>query len=122
MIAREQAIELVLSERHRQDEKWGFPQENSYFEWVSILVEEVGEFSQEVNNAFMHGREGNPIKAMREVIQVCAVALSIIEHLHPDAEEVAKLTYEEEIRKARIIKAKDNPFFDGTGIEVRRHD
>ncbi len=111
MIAREQAIELVLSERHRQDEKWGFPQENSYFEWVSILVEEVGEFSQEVNNAFMHGREGNPIKAMREVIQVCAVALSIIEHLHPDAEEVAKLTYEEEIRKARIIKAKDNPVF-----------
>lgn len=122
MITRDNAIELVIGERRRQDEKWGFPQKNSYFEWVSILLEEVGEFSQEVNNAFIHGRKGNPLRAMTEVIQVCAVALSIIEHLHPNAEEVARLIYEEEIRKARIVKAKDNPFFDETGVGVRKND
>lgn len=37
----------VSEERHRQDEKWG-PQHNDPFTWLLILMEEVGEFAEEV--------------------------------------------------------------------------
>lgn len=83
MITREEAIRLVCSERERQDERWGFPQNNTPFEWVSILLEEVGEFAQAMNNACMNGRQGNNFQAMLEITQVCAVALSIMEHMYP---------------------------------------
>ena len=43
MISRDEVFEMVAKERDRQDAKWGFPQHNSPFEWVSIVTEELGE-------------------------------------------------------------------------------
>ena len=80
MIKREQAIQRVIKERNRQDAKWGFPQHNTPFEWLSILTEEVGEFAQALNNALLGG-DGNLEHAMVEAVQVAAVAVSIVEHL-----------------------------------------
>lgn len=83
MINLKEALDLVVIERDRQNKKWGFPQNNTPFEWVSILLEEVGEFAQAMNNACMNGRQGNNFQAMLEITQVCAVALSIMEHMYP---------------------------------------
>ena len=82
MTIQEQATKLVLQERERQDAKWGYPQNNTPFEWVSILTEEVGEFAQAVNDGYLGH---NPTKEQLENIiteakHVSAVALSIIEH------------------------------------------
>lgn len=82
MTTQEKAIELVKAERQRQDKKWGFPQRNSPFEWVSILTEEVGEFAQATNDAFIEYLNSPDVSKVRqEAIHVAAVALSIIEHL-----------------------------------------
>jgi len=39
-ITRAKILEAVLSERERQDERWGDQTENSDLEWMSILTEE----------------------------------------------------------------------------------
>lgn len=70
-------IQKILVERKRQDEKWGFPQENSYCEWGSILSEEVGELCKELNE--LNFRRGDLEKMETEAVQVAAVALSILE-------------------------------------------
>jgi NTP pyrophosphatase (non-canonical NTP hydrolase) len=80
MIKREQAIQRVLKERNRQDVKWGYPQNNTPFEWLSILTEEVGELAEALNNA-LFGGDGDLEHAMVEAVQVAAVAVSIVEHL-----------------------------------------
>ena len=80
MITRSEVIQRVLKERDRQDTKWGFPQRNTPMEWNSILMEEVGEFAQALNNALLDG-DGKLEKALKEVEQVAAVAISIVEHL-----------------------------------------
>lgn len=78
----EKALELIIAERQRQDEKWGFPQNNTPFEWVSILTEEVGEFAQATNDAYLGCRYFPGIDKVREeAVHAAAVALSIIEHL-----------------------------------------
>ena len=78
----EQVLELVREERRRQDKKWGYPQKNTPFEWISILTEEVGELAQATNDAFMGGKgTGDPDKVRAEAVQVAAVAVSILEHL-----------------------------------------
>lgn len=61
----------ICSERENQDRKWG--QQNHHPErWLSILVEEVGEASKEIC-------EYNGKKYREEMIQVAAVALSMLE-------------------------------------------
>ena len=42
-------IKDIIDERERQDQKWGFPQKNTYCEWSSILAEETGELAKELN-------------------------------------------------------------------------
>ena len=77
-----EALRLVNQERVRQNAKWGFPQDNTPFEWVSILTEEVGEFAQAMNDALLgKAGNGNMTKALQEAVQVAAVAVSIVEHL-----------------------------------------
>ena len=77
-----EAVDKVIAERIRQNEKWGYPQNNTPFEWVSILTEEVGELAQATNDAFMGQIKSNQTdKIVREAIQVAAVAVAIIEHL-----------------------------------------
>jgi NTP pyrophosphatase (non-canonical NTP hydrolase) len=86
MISRNEVIEKVIAERDRQDAKWGFPQRNSPFEWVSILTEEVGELAEAINNSLLGG-DGDMTKAIEEAIQVSAVAMSIVEHIYPKSED-----------------------------------
>ena len=82
MVSQEHAIDLVIAERLRQNEKWGFPQHNTPFEWVSILTEEVGELAQAVNDAYLSGGSlEDRDKVIEEAVHVSAVSLSIIEHM-----------------------------------------
>ena len=77
-----EAVDKVIAERIRQNEKWGYPQNNTPFEWVSILTEEVGEMAQATNDAFMGQIKSNQTdKIVHEAIQIAAVAVAIIEHL-----------------------------------------
>lgn len=70
------ALEDVIAERFRQNEKWG---EQNYgdFTFLAILVEEVGEFAK----AALHLQFGGPEAAhtREEMIHCAAVALQIVE-------------------------------------------
>lgn len=70
-------IKEILAERERQDQKWGYPQKNSFCEWASIIAEEVGELSKELNELNFGRGTLNQMEA--EAVQVAAVALSILE-------------------------------------------
>ena len=89
-------IKEILEERKFQDKKWGV-QNHSPMEWCPILVEEVGEvnkaalqshFKEKIPNVFGERPTGGSPKERREyhekryreeLIQVAAVALSMIE-------------------------------------------
>ena len=71
----------VLKEVRRQEELWG-EQNHHPIIYQSFLMEEVGEFSQAVNDAtFFNGKSdtvpGDYSNARKEIIQVAAVAISI---------------------------------------------
>jgi hypothetical protein len=70
------ALEPVIEERKRQDAKWGV-QNRDPMEWIAILMEEVGEFSQEALRRHFSGRHNQNLRA--ELIQVAAVAVAMIE-------------------------------------------
>lgn len=75
------ALKDVLLERVRQDGKWG-EQNHHPFIWTSILLEEFGEFSQEVHEGHFDGWTDEKFDAMRtEAVQTAAVALSIVESI-----------------------------------------
>lgn len=83
-------VKAILAERDRQDLKWGFPQENTYCEWASILAEEAGELCKELNE--LNFGRGDLDRMETEAIQVAAVALSIIEQAavaHRVTEQIA---------------------------------
>ena len=74
---REKALDQILAERTKQDAKWGV-QNHDPFLYLTILVEEVGEFAQ----ATLHtrfGDEGKAVNMREEAVQVAAVALAIVE-------------------------------------------
>jgi NTP pyrophosphatase (non-canonical NTP hydrolase) len=75
---REKALMSVLQERQRQDEKWG-EQNHDPAVYLTVLVEEVGEFAQ----ATLHDRYGGSAATglRAEAVQVAAVALAIVECL-----------------------------------------
>ena len=63
----------ILAERDRQDEKWGkMPRNVPHPEWLSILVEEVGE-AAEANNRH------DGAELLNELIQGAAVIVSWLE-------------------------------------------
>lgn len=76
--SRRSALNSVLAERENQDAKWGL-QNHDPFTYLTILVEEVGEFAQ----AALEARFGGPAAAglKTEAIQTAAVALAIVECL-----------------------------------------
>lgn len=82
-------LNLILAERDHQDAKWGYPQQNTFAEWASILGEEYGEVTQELNE--LNFGKGDAEKMTNEAIQVAAVAVSIIEHLEVATEATAHL-------------------------------
>ena len=67
------AIELMIEERKRQDEKWG-DNDIKYadFIWSAILTEETGEVAHEVLNSELYCLRD-------EVVQVAAVAIAWLE-------------------------------------------
>lgn len=71
-----QIVMEVVHERDRQDNKFG-EQNHDPFTYITVLMEEVGEFSQ----AALHTRFGGPAaeKLREEAVQVAAVALAIVE-------------------------------------------
>ncbi len=80
----QRAIELVVSERHRQLDKWGDQSGNHPFEWMSILGEEYGELCEAVNEtcfktAHVKPERGGLGAILREAVQVAAVATAIAE-------------------------------------------
>jgi hypothetical protein len=73
----------IYNERFCQDEKWGV-QNHLPEKWMNILMEEVGEASKNVLEAYPHGEaiyaKENALKWWRkEMIQVAAVAVAAIE-------------------------------------------
>jgi NTP pyrophosphatase (non-canonical NTP hydrolase) len=86
----ENQLELIRKERQRQNSKWG-EQNHNVVEWIAILTEEVGEAAKEaVDFHFAYGDISNlpagknlqqeRINSLKkELIQVAAVAVSILE-------------------------------------------
>ena len=68
------SIHEILKERDRQDEKWGSQRHLSDQEWLTILVEKVGEAAKDI-------LDKNPNGLKTEVTQVAAVALEWLEAL-----------------------------------------
>lgn len=66
-------INLILSERNKQDVKWG-EQNHNIYKWLAILGEEVGE----VNKAALENKYDEVID---ELIQIGAVTVAMIESL-----------------------------------------
>ena len=80
---RSTAAALVLSERARQVATWGTQDTNTWPEWMSILMEEVGELAEAINETHFanatHPERGGIENIRQEAVQVAAVAMSIIE-------------------------------------------
>lgn len=78
-------IDSILTERQRQDKKWGEQNHLPQF-WTGILGEEFGELCQAVNETvFDNGPEerkkGGYENMRREAIHVAAVAVGFLECL-----------------------------------------
>lgn len=92
----QKVLDEIKQERQRQNQKWGV-QSHNLVEWMAILTEEVGEASKEaVDYHFKNLADGGfagmiaPNEATqkrrlgrfrKELIQVAAVAVQIIEDL-----------------------------------------
>jgi len=80
-------IREIIGERSRQDFKWGEQNHNPHI-WLSILMEEVGEASEQALNidfGLQHSAYNGIIRKFRkEIIEVTAVGLAIIECLDRD--------------------------------------
>lgn len=74
-------VREVVAERVRQDSKWG-EQNHNPAEWLAVLTEEVGEVAQEVLRARFGGR--GLLAYRKELVQVAAVAVAMIECLDRD--------------------------------------
>ena len=70
---KEDIVKLILSERNKQDVKWG-EQNHDIYKWLAILGEEVGE----VNKAAL---EDQYDEVVDELVQIAAVAVAMIESL-----------------------------------------
>ena len=80
--AARRALDLVLAERASQEAKWGV-QRISWPEWMTVLMEEVGEAAQVANEVHWRGdRQSLTLDDLRdELVQVAAVAVAMIEHI-----------------------------------------
>lgn len=79
---RHRALAQICMERMRQIHKWG-PQHHHRFIWSAILQEEVGEVAQECLEGDLGSPEAvNPEALEKELVQVAAVAVAWLEHLH----------------------------------------
>lgn len=72
------ALADVLTERTRQDARWG-EQNHDPFTYLAILIEEVGELAQAALHSRFGGSAATGLRA--EAVQAAAVALAIVESL-----------------------------------------
>lgn len=73
------ALNDVLEERDRQNKKWG-EQNHDVFLWLTILSEEVGEYSEACLHKKFGGEHAEDIH--KEMTHVAAVALQALECFH----------------------------------------
>ncbi len=69
---------LVLTERDRQDRKWG-QQNHLSIEWMAILTEEVGELAQAIVDRHFSDKPDDGLKIQTELIHVAAVCKAMWE-------------------------------------------
>lgn len=92
MNEQQHAISEIISERNRQDAKWG--QQNHYPQfWTGILGEEFGELCEAVNETvFDNGKNAKPkggYENMRkEAVHVAAVAIGFLECLERNKNKI----------------------------------
>lgn len=67
----EDVYKIIQAERDKQDKMWG-EQNHGKYEWLTILIEEVGEAAESA----LENHDSNYIK---ELVQVAAVAVAAIE-------------------------------------------
>ena len=72
------SLKAVIQERHRQEMLWG-EQNHDPFLYLTILIEEVGEFAQAALDTKFGGKESGRMR--EEAVQMAAVALAIVECL-----------------------------------------
>lgn len=92
------ALQSVLAERQRQEEKWGEQNHNPYI-YLTILVEEVGELGQAILQTQFGGECGGWENVRKEAVHCAAVALAIIECLDRDSWEVDDVGFDNHSRK-----------------------
>ena len=88
------AIRDVLSERARQDDRWG-EQNHAGVPWLAILMEEVGEFAKALITD-----EASPEECRRELVQVAAVAIAAIESLDRQTSRI--VSTEDDVHICRV--------------------
>lgn len=74
-----QVINMIQLERRRQDDKWGWPQNKTYPEWMTVLGEEYGESCKAALDCYYAGYNNKHF--VEEVVQVAAVAIAILESI-----------------------------------------
>ncbi|WP_061246762.1 MazG-like family protein [Leptospira noguchii] len=87
---KEKIIQEILEEREKQDEKWG-EQNHNPIEWCAILGEEVGEVNKAaLETHFKYDSKNDHFEYRKELIQVAAVAMAMIECLdrNPEAQKI----------------------------------
>lgn len=79
-VSPEKLVEDIKQERARQEEMYGQNnKENTGFNWILIVYEEIGEFVKAVNDK-------NETEMYKELIQVMAVCIQIEEFYRDNAE------------------------------------
>ena len=85
MTKQEEIINQIIQERINQNQKWG-QQNHKPIEWCAILMEEVGEMAKEAHEFYFQGKYYQPTGQLeryeKELIQVAAVALAMLESLY----------------------------------------
>lgn len=92
----ESLIDFVGCENAEQIKKWGV-QTHTSFEWLTYLVEEVGELAAAISEH--EYREGKAKEVFREAIQIAVLALKIAE------------MFKEQIINEAFNKIKDEKFW-----------
>lgn len=86
------AMDDVVRERRRQITIWGPQNNNSYFEFMSILGEEYGELCEAVNETcFDHPKKperGGADNVYKEACHVAAVAVKMMEKILRSVSEI----------------------------------
>lgn len=77
------ALDSILAERKRQDQKWGEQNHNPYI-YLAILVEEVGELAEAILQTQFGGPKGGWKNVRKEAAHCAAVGLAVIECLDRD--------------------------------------